>query len=77
MVSKKAYVTEWMQSLVIATSLALVSVIIFISGGFDLATENGRAVLFLWMIGIGMIATYLALFKFRRGLTEGVSGGFL
>ncbi len=77
MVSKTAYVKEWGQSLIIASALALISAVIFLSGGFDLTTEQGRNVLFLWMVGIGMIATYIALFKFRKGLTEGVSGGFL
>jgi hypothetical protein len=75
--SFKKHVVEWTQSLVLATSIALVTVIMFVWGGFDLATERGRVILFLWAVGVGMVGTYLALFKFRKGFTEGISGGFL
>lgn len=77
MTSITNHVTEWGQSLVLATSIALITVIMFVLGGFDLATERGRLILFLWTVAVGMIGTYLALFKFRKGFRDGPSGGFL
>ena len=76
MTSYKEYVTEWGQSLMIASSIAVVTVLMFVWGGFDLTTERGRTMLFLWSVGIGLIGSYLALFKFRKGIIEGVSRGF-
>ena len=76
MTTYKEHVTEWGQSLLIASSIAMVTVLMFIWDGFDLDTERGRVMLFLWTVGVGMIATYLALFKFRKGFRD-MSSGFL
>jgi hypothetical protein len=63
------YAREWTQSLIIASSIAFISVMLFIFGGFDLNTERGRLALFLWAVAVGVISTYLALFKWKRGMT--------
>jgi len=65
------HVNEWGQSLVLASSIAFLSVIMFVFGGFDLTTERGRVILFIWTVTVGMIGTYLALFKFKKGFTSG------
>ena len=70
MVSKSDYAKEWMQSLIIGASMAAISVVLFIFGGFDLSTERGRLAVFVWAFVVGMIATYLALFKWKKGSTD-------
>ena len=75
--NKTDYAVEWSQSICVAGLLAVLLIVVFSFGGFSIDSENGRVFLFIWALFLGIIATYIAIFKVRKSLLEGVSGGYL
>lgn len=69
MVSYSEYAKEWGQSLIIAVIVSFTSVFLFVFfGGINFDTERGRLALFVFTFSIGILATYVALFKWKKRL---------
>lgn len=76
-VNKTDYGFEWAQALFIAFIIGIASFALFSWGGFDLSDENGRLFFFIWAFVVGIVATYFAIFKWKKSLVEGLGGGYL